>query len=79
MDLNQEIWRAIDATPKLSDESKKTLHAKVMRLFEQARTSPVGKKLGVTVMTQEGSLAGDRSAQNRDAPQDPNSARPKSI
>ena len=79
MDLNQEVWDAINATPKIPDEVKKSLHVKVMRLFEQARATPVGKRLGVTIMTQEASLAGDRIAQDRKADSNPGAPKPKSL
>ena len=72
MNLNEEIWAKINATPKLPEEVKKTLHITIMRLIEESKASPVGKKLGVTVMTQEASMRGDP-----DAP--PSSARPKAL
>ena len=79
MDLNQEVWNVIDATPRIPEEVKKSLHLKVMRLFEQARSTPVGKKHGVTIMTQEASLAGDRTAQDRNAGSTPGDAKPKTV
>lgn len=78
MDLVQEIWDAINATPKLPEESKKALHIRVMRLIEESR-KPTGRPLGVTVMTQEASLAGDKTASNRNVDQDPTGAKPKSL
>tara|TARA_R110002096_G_scaffold108964_2_gene238491 strand:+ start:2343 stop:2582 length:240 start_codon:yes stop_codon:yes gene_type:complete len=79
MQLNEEIWDAINSTPSIPAESKKNLHVRIMRLVEQSQASPVGKKLGVTVMTQEGSLAGDKQASNRDAPPLAGDAKPKSL
>lgn len=72
MNLNEEIWAKISATPKLPDEIKRTLHINIMRLIEESKASPVGKKLGATVMTQEASMRGDP-----DAP--PSTARPKGL
>ncbi len=79
MDLNTEIWAAIDATPKIPADVKKNLLIRIMRLVEQSRKSPVGQKLGVTIMTQESSLAGDKVASNRDNKPLPGDARPKSV
>jgi hypothetical protein len=78
--LNEEIWDALNATPKLPEEVKKSLHVRIMRLIEasQAKGS-VRKPLGVTIMTQESSLAGDRIAQNRNNKPLAGDARPKSI
>lgn len=59
MDINAEVWKVISETPGISDEIKKSLHIKIVRLVELARTSPVGKKMGVTVMTEGASAAGD--------------------
>jgi hypothetical protein len=79
MDLNAEIWKAIESRPKITtDEQKHALHVDIMRLIEKSRTN-VGKKLGVTVMTQEGSLAGDKAAQNRREKGAPTDSKPKSI
>ena len=78
MDLNQQVWDAINETPRIPEEVKKALHVKVMRLFEQAK-SPVGKKHGVTFMTQEASLAGDESARNKDHRGNPGESKPKSV
>ena len=80
MKLNEEIWDAINAAPKLPEEVKKNLHVRIMRLIEadQAKGS-VKKQLGVTIMTQEASLAGDKVAQNRDNPPLAGDAKPKSI
>ena len=72
MNLNEEIWAKINAAPKLPDDVKRTLHISIMRLIEESRKSPVGKKLGVTVMTEEASMRGDP-----DAP--PSAARPKGL
>jgi len=79
MNLNEEIWSAIEATPKLSEQSKKNLHVQIMRLVEKSQASPVGKKLGVTVMTQEASLAGDKQASNRKAKPLAGDTKPKSV
>lgn len=59
MDINAEMWKVINETPGISDETKKSLHVKVMRLVEAARNTPVGKKHGVTIMTEGASAAGD--------------------
>lgn len=79
MDINNEIWNAINQTPKIPEEVKKSLHLKIMRLVEQQRATPVGKKHGVTVMTQEASLAGDQTAQDRRGKGTPGQAKPKNI
>jgi hypothetical protein len=79
MNMNEEIWKILDDTPKLNKETKEALHVRLSRLFEQGRSSPVGKKLGVTVMTQEGSMAGDASARDRSHKNDPGQSRPKSL
>lgn len=67
MQLNEEIWDAINATPKLPEEVKKTLLVTIMRLIEESRT-PVREKLGVTIMTQEASLGADKHVSGRRAP-----------
>ena len=59
MDINAEIWKVLSETPGVSEEIKKSLHIRLARLFEQARNTPVGKKLGVTIMTESSSAAGD--------------------
>jgi len=71
MDLNAEIWNAIDTSVKMPEESKKALHISIMRLVEQSKTR-VGQKHGVTIMTQEASKAGDKDSL-------PSAARPKTI
>jgi hypothetical protein len=79
MDLSAEIWKLIESRPKLvTEEQKRALHIDIMRLVEKARTN-VGKKLGVTVMTQEGSIAGNRTAENRKNQGAPTDAKPKSL
>ena len=78
MELNQEIWNAINATPKLPEDVKKTLHVAIMRLIEQSKATPVGQKLGVTIMTQEASLAGDKHVTGREMPL-AGDAKPKSV
>lgn len=79
MRLNEQIWDQINTTPGLSEETKKTLHVNIMRLIEQANATPVGKQLGVTVMTQEASLAADKVAQNRKNKPLAGDAKPKSL
>ena len=79
MKLNEEIWDAINSTPSIPNEVKKSLHVRIMRLVEQSKASPVGKRLGVTVMTQEGSLAGDKVASDRNNPPLAGDAKPKSL
>lgn len=78
MDLNIEIWNEINTTPGMSEEVKKTLLVRIMRKIEESK-SPVGRKLGVTIMTQEASLAGDRVAQNRKKPPMAGDAIPKRL
>lgn len=78
MDLNKELWDVINATPKLSEEVKKSLHVKILRLIQLSK-SPTGERLGVTFMTQEGSVAGDRTAANRKRKGNPGDAKPKSV
>jgi len=79
MQLNEEIWGEINATPKLPAEVKKNLHVRIMRLIEASQATPVGKKLGVTIMTQEASLAGDKVAANRNKAPLAGDAKPKSV
>lgn len=79
MDLNNEIWNAIDTTPRIPEEVKRSLHVKIMRLVELSRSSPVGSKRGVTVMTQEASLAADKTAQDRRTGGNPGDAKPKTV
>lgn len=79
MQLNEEIWNVINSTVGISDDVKKTLHTSIMRLIEQSKRSPVGRKLGVTVMTQEGSMAGDKQASDRKSKPLPGDAKPKSL
>lgn len=78
MDINLEIWNAINETPRVPEEVKKALHIKIMRLVEQSKT-PTGKKFGVTVMTQEASLAGDAAAQNRKHKPSPGESKPRTV
>lgn len=79
MDLNAEIWNLIDGRPKITtDEQKRALHVDIMRAIEKSKTN-VGKKLGVTIMTQEASKAGDRvniTPGHRGSPGEP---KPKSV
>lgn len=79
MDLNEEVWAAIDATPKIPADVKKNLLIRIMRLVEQSKKSPVGQKLGVTIMTQEASLAGDKVASNRQNKPLPGDSKPRSV
>lgn len=79
MQLNEEIWNEINSTPSIPEEVKKSLHVRVMRLIEQSQATPAGKTLGVTVMTQEASLAADKVAQNRRNPPLAGDAKPKSL
>lgn len=77
--LNEEIWNAINAAPKLPENIKKSLHITIMRLVEQSKATPVGQKLGVTIMTQESSLAGDKIASGRKNKPLAGDAKPKSL
>lgn len=79
MRLNEEIWNEINTTPTMSEEVKKNLHIRIMRLIEKANATPVGKKLGVTVMTPEASHAGDKVAANRKNKPLAGDAKPKSL
>lgn len=79
MQLNEQIWDEIKATPKLPEEVKKALHVRIMRLIEESQSNPARQHLGVTMMTQEASLAGDKVAQDRDNPPLAGDAKPKSI
>lgn len=79
MNLNEEIWNVINATPRIPEEVKKTLHVSIMRLIEQSKATPVGRKLGVTIMTPEASHAADKTAQNRKTKPLAGDAKPKSI
>jgi hypothetical protein len=47
-------------------------------LIEESK-KPTGKRLGVTIMTQEASLAADRVVANRKLKGKPTDAKPKSI
>jgi hypothetical protein len=79
MQLNEEIWGEINSTLKLPEEVKKNLHVRIMRLIEESQATPVGKKLGVTIMTQEASLVADKVASNRRNKPLAGDAKPKSI
>ncbi len=79
MQLNEEIWNEIDSTLQIPEETKMNLHVRIMRLVEQSQATPVGKKLGVTVMTQEASLAGNKTATNRRTKPLAGDAKPKSV
>jgi len=78
MDLNVEIWNAINETPHVPDEVKKALHIKILRLVEKSK-APTGTKFGITIMTQEASLAGDKSASDRTYKPDPGDAKPRTV
>lgn len=79
MDLNQEIWNIIDATPKIPLDVKKSLYLRLTRAVEHARSTPIGRRHGVTIMTQEASLAGDNSAQDRNNKGNATDPKPKSV
>lgn len=79
MRLNKEIWDQINSTPGIPEDIKKSLHVNIMRAIEQSKATPVGKTLGVTVMTQESSLAGDKVAQNRKNKPLAGDPKPKSL
>jgi hypothetical protein len=65
MNLNEEIWNIINSRSRITtEEQKRAVHVEIMRAVEKSKTN-VGKKLGVTVMTEAASLAGNASAQNR--------------
>ena len=79
MDLNKEIWELIESRPKIvTTEQKQALHVDIMRLIEKSKTT-VGKKLGVTIMTAEGSKAGDRVNQIPGHRGSPGEAKPKTL
>jgi hypothetical protein len=78
MNLGEEVKKAIEATPKIAKESADALYIRIMRLINESR-KPTGQKLGVTIMTEDASIAGDEVARNRNAKQDPGSSRPKSL
>jgi len=79
MDLNQTIWELIDSRPKIqTDEQKRALHVDIMRAVERAKTQ-VGKKHGVTVMTQEASAAGDKAFQEPGNRGNPGMPKPKTV
>ena len=79
MDLSQAIWKIIESRPKITtDEQKRALHVDIMRVVEMSKTH-VGKKLGVTIMTEGASLAADKVNQQpgyRGTPGDP---KPRSV
>lgn len=79
MNLNEEIWDAINATPKMPEEVKKSLLVTIMRLIEQSQATPAGQKLGVTIMTQEASLAADKVVSGRAKKPLPGDAKPKTV
>lgn len=79
MQLNEEIWGEINAAPKLPEEVKKSLHVRIMRLIEASQSNLARKHLGVTIMTQEASLAADKVASNRNNPPLAGDAKPKSL
>lgn len=76
MDLNEAIWNIIDSKPKtMNDAQKRALHVDIMRAIEVSKTQ-VGKKLGVTIMTHEASLAGDAANKTQANPGQP---KPKTV
>lgn len=79
MDLNAEIWAVIDSKPRIPAEVKRSLHVEIVRLIEESRRNPGARKLGVTVMTEAGSLAGNKTAADRHAAQNPGDAKPKTV
>ena len=79
MDLGKEIWDILEATNKIPQSVKKALYVKLMRAIEHAKSTPIGKRHGVTVMTQEASLAGNNSAHDRNSKGAPTDAKPKSL
>ncbi len=79
MDLNKEIWDVISSKSRIPDEVQKSLHIEIMQLIQEDRKGLMAKKQGVTIMTAEASLAGNQTAGNRDAPQNPGQPRPKSL
>lgn len=79
MDLNQTIWELINSRPKIAtEEQKRALHVDIMRAVEKSKTQ-VGKKHGVTVMTQEASAAGDKVNQEAGHRGNPGLPKPKTI
>lgn len=78
MDLNETIWNEINSTPRIGAETKKSLHVRIMRAVELAKAAPT-KKLGVTVVTEESSLAADRVAQDRRRKPEKGDPKPKSF
>ena len=79
MALNVEIWNEINATPTLSEETKKSLHVRIIRLIEASQSNPAKEKLGVTMMTEEASQAGDKVATNRNQLPLAGDAKPRSL
>lgn len=79
MNLNEEIWGEINATPSLPEEVKTNLHVRIMRRIELSQATPMGRKLGVTVMTQEASLAADKVAADRHRKPLAGDSKPKSV
>jgi 2-keto-4-pentenoate hydratase len=79
MNLNEAIWQIIESRPKITtDDQKRSLHIDIMRVIEQSK-SMVGKKLGVTIMTQEASQAGDKVNQSPGHRGNHGEAKPKSV
>jgi len=79
MDLNKEIWDVISSKSRIPDEVQKSLHLEIMQLIQEDRKGLIAKKQGVTIMTPEASLAGNETAGNRDAAQNPGQAKPKTL
>jgi hypothetical protein len=79
MNLNEAIWQIIDSRPKIvTEEQKRSLLVDIMRVIEQSKTM-VGKKLGVTIMTQEASQAGDKINQSPGYRPSQGESKPKSV
>lgn len=79
MDLNLELWNEINSTPGVTEATKTSLHTRIMRLIEQSKATPAGKKHGATIMTQAASMAADKTAANRNTKPLAGDAKPKSI
>lgn len=79
MDLNEAIWKIIDSRTKITnDEQKRALHIDIMRAIEVSKTQ-VGKRLGVTIMTQEASSAGDKINKEPGHRGNPGEPKPRSV
>jgi len=74
MDLGQRLKNLLKEH-QLSNEVVEALYVDLMQLFAYAST-PAGKKLGVSVMTQAASLAADQAAKGLEPK---NKAKPQSL